>query len=352
MPLNAIRYPFINSPKPLFKPYVHCGILRSLGPRLNQNEIESMVPPSLQTYRDFTSASGLPEDIEEFKIPGQSSAYIAWLGARPQRGSARKFLLYVHGGGFQLSLSLGHLKFVEYLRKDIEEELSVAVLVYSLTPENKYPLQFHQAVLAIQSLLDRGVEAKDILMAGDSAGGNIILSVLSHLLHKHPAVPALTPRSTPFATAICISPAVSHAFDPDEYPSMRTNATRDMITVKMLRKWCQLEFAGTSYHEEVENGEYWGTFLEAPRSWWGGLGRVVRRVEFTAGKCETFCDGVVRFAEKLNRVAEMDGFGVGMCVAPREIHDAPMDDFLNARGAGETSQRVREWVQEIVEKTE
>lgn len=120
------------------------------------------MPSSLQTYRDFTRASNLPEDIEEFKIPGQPSAYIAWLGARPQRGSARKFLLYVHGGGFQLPITPGHLKFAEYLRKDIEEDLSVAVLVYSLTPESQYPLPFHQAVLALQSLLDRGVEAKDV----------------------------------------------------------------------------------------------------------------------------------------------------------------------------------------------
>lgn len=92
--------------------------------------------------------------------------------------------------------------------------------------------------------------------------------------------------------------------------------------------------------------------MEAPKSWWEGLGKVVRRVEFTAGDCETFRDGVVRFAEKLNRVAEMDGFGVGIYVAPREIHDAPLDDFLHVRGVGVTSQRIREWVQEIVVKTE
>lgn len=46
-----------------------------------------------------------------------------------------------------------------------------------------------------------------IVIAGDSAGGNLTLGLISHLLHPHPDVPKVE-LSGPLATTILISPWV------------------------------------------------------------------------------------------------------------------------------------------------
>lgn len=86
--------------------------------------------------------------------------------------------------------------------------VAAALLEYDLTTEQKYPRQLQQASLALQHLLQIGYQPGDIFIGGDSAGGHLSVSLLSHLMHKHPAVPSVD-LSGPLAGAFLISPWVT-----------------------------------------------------------------------------------------------------------------------------------------------
>ncbi|GIC92351.1 putative epsilon-lactone hydrolase [Aspergillus udagawae] len=61
---------------------------------------------------------------------------------------------------------------------------------YTLTPHAAYPTQFEEAVEALRYIVeDLGRSPSQILLAGDSAGANLCLAVLSHLTHPSDGVP-------------------------------------------------------------------------------------------------------------------------------------------------------------------
>lgn len=80
-----------------------------------------------------------------------------------------------------------------------------------------------------------------IIVAGDSAGGNMSLSLISHLLHPHEAVTSKFTLSQPLAGAVLISPWVKLVADDG---SVIRNAKSDMITPSALVRWSKV-FLGT-----------------------------------------------------------------------------------------------------------
>ncbi|KAF9434735.1 hypothetical protein BGZ76_007532 [Entomortierella beljakovae] len=99
-------------------------------------------------------------------------------------------LLAVHGGGFIEGDALMFLEFFKRLMKQVqlEQNLMIGVLSiqYGLSPENPYP----QAIDAVTAsycdlVLKYGVDPGRIMLAGDSAGGNICLGSYLKLQHNY-----------------------------------------------------------------------------------------------------------------------------------------------------------------------
>lgn len=76
-----------------------------------------------------------------------------------------------------------------------------------------------------------------VFIAGDSAGGNLALAVLSHLLHSHPKLPndLRFKMSTPLAGALLISPWVQ--FKAKEDASFQRNFYSDMLAAEVGDRW-------------------------------------------------------------------------------------------------------------------
>lgn len=67
-----------------------------------------------------------------------------------------------------------HRKLVGHLAK--ATGCPALLLQYRLTPEHPFPAQIEDAVAAYRWLLDQGLEAGHIAIAGDSAGGGLATS--------------------------------------------------------------------------------------------------------------------------------------------------------------------------------
>jgi acetyl esterase/lipase len=85
-------------------------------------------------------------------------------------------ILYLHGGGYVSSSAAAHRPITASLAR--LARLRVFSLDYRLAPENRFPAALDDAVAAYQWLLEKGLPANAISLAGDSAGGGLVLSLL------------------------------------------------------------------------------------------------------------------------------------------------------------------------------
>ena len=114
---------------------------------------------------------------EPFELDGMNCAWV-----RPHRGhDRRRAILYCHGGGY----TSGNLGYSRILASKLANVTGWQVLSfeYRLAPEHPYPAAVEDAVKAWDYLMYQGYGARDVVVAGDSAGGNLAL-VLTHLLKE------------------------------------------------------------------------------------------------------------------------------------------------------------------------
>ena len=96
-------------------------------------------------------------------------------------------ILYCHGGGY----STGSSVYARTLTTKLAASTSMDVLCfdYRLAPENPYPAALEDAVKVWDYLMLFGYGARDIILAGDSAGGNLALALTLKLKEEKRLLP-------------------------------------------------------------------------------------------------------------------------------------------------------------------
>ncbi len=106
---------------------------------------------------------------EEFSLSGMKAAWMRL--ERPHRHA--RCVLYCHGGGY----TSGNLGYSRVLASKLVRStgLDTMSFEYRLAPEHPYPAALEDAFRAWDHLMYLGYGAKDVVLAGDSAGGNMAL---------------------------------------------------------------------------------------------------------------------------------------------------------------------------------
>jgi monoterpene epsilon-lactone hydrolase len=132
---------------------------------------------------------------------GGVDAELIW-PARLHHPIGRRALLYVHGGGFYSGSPDTHRALAGSLAKATSAD--VLLIDYRLAPEYPYPAQIDDTLTAYGWLLDSGYENDNIVIVGDSTGGNLAIeAVLRQMQLKGPlpaAVIAMSPITDLSAT--------------------------------------------------------------------------------------------------------------------------------------------------------
>lgn len=122
-------------------------------------------------------------DIKDIDIDGM---HAEWMSV--QRMHARRnVILYCHGGGYMT----GSCLYARTLTSKLAENTSLEVLSfdYRLAPEHPYPQAMEDAMKAWNYLMLQGYGARDVIIAGDSAGGNMALSLVLQLKAQERKLP-------------------------------------------------------------------------------------------------------------------------------------------------------------------
>jgi acetyl esterase/lipase len=242
------------------------------------------------------------------------------------------------GGGYVLPCSPGHMLWLDDLQKSLGPDVSALLLAYDLAPEAKYPTQLKQATELLHHLIyAEGRNPRDLMLGGDSAGGNLLLALLSHLAHPHPDVAPLSlPRKIP--GVMLISPWCS--LTKTNTPAFQTNAQRDMFDARTLSRWSTAFLGSTS----PTAGDFYAEPVLASSEWWEAVADLVEDVLIWAGGNEVLVDGIEAFAKKLTKGFEGKGGRVDTVVTKGACHEEMIvERILGYKGdSGTGSQAVVE----------
>lgn len=198
-----------------------------------------------QSQDHFGALLGNSKDvlIEEVEIKGLSGIDTntrdgiirgEWLSVN--RAHMKKYvILYCHGGGYSTGSSL----YARTLTSKLASSTSMDVFSfdYRLAPENPYPAATEDAMHVWNYLMLLGYGARDIIIAGDSAGGNLALSLVLKLKEEQRLLPRGLILMSPWTDLT--SSGKSHVSKADIDPVLNAGYLEEMI--RNYAKGCNLK---------------------------------------------------------------------------------------------------------------
>ncbi|KAG9569325.1 putative 6-hexanolactone hydrolase, partial [Aureobasidium melanogenum] len=295
------------TPKSL-KAHVGFSISRALTRNATISSMQALSGSSESVFEKW-KAKNLARKVESVTLQGQTKAF--WIGDK----HADTTILYLHGGGYATPATNAHFDIVAEAESRAASEtasLSTLFLGYDLTP-SAYPSQLQQAVKALEYLTNTTQRPlQKIILAGDSAGANLALALLSHLSKPHSDVERITATGN-FKKAVLLSPWVT--FDLSA-AAFKENVWKDCLDARALHRWSQAFLGG------AKPDPYNSPLLATP-DWWSGIR--VDKTYIAAGQDEVFVTDIVEFSERLRSQAN----DVEVVVCPNEPHDSIVMHYMS-----------------------
>ena len=163
---------------------------------------------------EITRTFSVPDKwtYEKFSVDGAKVERLV----NPAQSKSKRVVLQLHGGGYVGELSDWYRDFA-IKQAVVTEAREIWLADYRIAPENIYPAALDDAAKIYREMLRRGVDPKNLIVFGDSAGGNLALELSIRLREENLPQPALMILESPWTT-----------FETDS-PSIASNADRDLI---------------------------------------------------------------------------------------------------------------------------
>lgn len=151
--------------------------------------------PSSVVKKKIDATERVVEDMYLYDIIPKAASQ-----SNGEKQPPRKRLYYFAGGAWQMTPSSQHWAFVAELATQLTDTL-VTLVSYPLAPKSPAPVAFPAMMKLYRRLMADAAAANDeAILVGDSAGGNIILSLVANDLMENPDAPC--PK-----TVLAISPS-------------------------------------------------------------------------------------------------------------------------------------------------
>lgn len=299
---------------------------------MSLEQSRSTNPPTGKNIMKFCSVAGLIYESVNIDCSGDvppGTLHFIDLELPPTTG----ILLYMHGGGYCNPISAqGHICFALECAHAAGVS-ALAFLEYTLSPELRYPGQLVQAVEALRFIL-RSHHPSQIVLGGDSAGGNLVLALIAHLMQPSPYVKKVSEfsgTSGRFRAAFLISPWVTCQYNSK---SFRTNAAKDFISMEVMKRFTALW--KPSIHET------WAAPSTGSTKFWRHA--PVEDILITAGEWQCFLDDIREMADRLGAKPFGSKSPVELAIAKAEVHVQCVVDAAVNVPHGVTANNILEWL--------
>ena len=190
-------------------------LMRALKALHSAGSPENMTPEELEHQRRNQELLGrltapmAGMDYEAFSIGGMPAA---WTRLKTPHGD-RRVILYCHGGGY----TSGNLGYSRVLSSKLAHATGYDVLSfeYRLAPEHPYPAAVEDGLRAWDHLMYLGYGARDVVVAGDSAGGNLALVLCHRLRAEGRMLPAALILMSPWTDMTASGPSYTERAEID-----------------------------------------------------------------------------------------------------------------------------------------
>lgn len=211
---------------PFLRPWQGSGnILDNLGQSVTRQTIRSFMGYSLglpiEEFRSMERViDGLcrivmppfVKQLDGVKITNEVIGGVPGLWCRPKiddDGAERVegTILYLHGGGYIGTSPMMYAAFASAIAKKTGCHIFIAD--YRMAPEFPFPAGVLDAASVYSALLEQGVKAANLIVAGDSGGGGLASSLISHLHATGVDMPAALALFSPETDLELDQPSVS-----------------------------------------------------------------------------------------------------------------------------------------------
>jgi epsilon-lactone hydrolase len=191
-----------------------------LAARPRASEIAQMRIDADERSKVFT----LPSDVtvQPVNANGVKAEWTSTPDADPS-----SVILYMHGGGYVICSLDSHRHLVAEVGRAARTR--TLAIDYRLAPEHPFPAPVEDTVAAYRYLLDSGIKPNRIALAGDSAGGGLVVGALLAIRQAGLPLPAC---------GWCISPWVDmEALGASFVDRSETDPTVQKATILMMAQW-------------------------------------------------------------------------------------------------------------------
>jgi acetyl esterase/lipase len=226
-----------------------------------------------------------------------------WIFPKKIKGKKKniKYILYIHGGAFCLCKPGTYRGLLFELA---EKTNSIIFSVnYRKSPEFKYPIPLNDCIKAYLHLLNKINNHENLILAGDSAGGNLVINLLAKLIINDIPIPS---------KCVLISPWTDLT-DYNTNPSWNINSKYDFITPE-LAKYFSYEYIDTTKNNLKD---------VSPLYLSDNILSKFPSILIEYGECEVLRDQIEQFCKKI------ENLGVNIIYNCRKdmIHDFPLFNF-------------------------
>lgn len=135
-----------------------------------------------QNTKDAHVLTGVPKDV---LMEWETVAGIDCIRMRPSNSNQNREMIFIHGGAYCLMSAMTHHRFGGHIANAIGAD--VIIPDYSLAPESVFPAARDECLKVVDERRTSGPETQ--ILAGDSAGGGLALSVSCQLRNQKKNLP-------------------------------------------------------------------------------------------------------------------------------------------------------------------
>ena len=157
--------------------------------------------------------------------------------------SSKKMTVFIHGGGWVTESAAAYDKVCRTLMQSIGS--SVISIDYSLAPEHKFPTALNECYAAVRETITHsdifGISPEDVMLCGDSAGGNLCAAV--SLLARDRGEFSVSQQ-------ILIYPVTACDYSPESpYASVHEKASGYSLTTRHMHDYTEMYARGNADRE-------------------------------------------------------------------------------------------------------